>query len=157
MTDKTQELQSIINKLENELTEAKEQLEKMRAEKWRPRGTGDYILCSDMDIIKTGDSKNYAALGIAGTKEELIDLRTKFMHLASKHAFARSRDGVQKFVPGQQNWFTFYDSQNASNRVTFNYYHKLENEVYMSRQDAKTYAKMMNKKQIEFSYEGGYE
>lgn len=129
-------------------------LKNLEEKPWSPEDSGHFRLLFNGVITEiTNPISDYQKFGTQGTQEQMEDLRNPMMHLASQHAWARERDGVQQFVEGMKNYHVVL-SHNPK-EIIVDWAAGIENEttIYMTEQDAKAYADMMNKGLIMFPYE----
>ena len=149
-----EELEAEVRIHSKALELAKQKLKEIEEEKpWSPKGQGGYVLDADGGILSNACLVRHQKFGTQGTKEQMENLRNPMMHLGSEHAWARERDGVQPFCCHEQNWHVVYDADIDKFTVHYNTCFKSQTVIYMTEQDARAYADMMNKGLIAFPYE----
>ncbi len=124
-----------------------------KKEKWSPK-EGGWYLCENGTVIESRSTKHYKKFGTErNTKADCEDLRKKQEWLNLTHAYACENDGVQEFVYEQENWCIFETNHSIKTQSYFNVYDY--EKVYMTKKDAKEFARLCREGLINFQFQGG--
>ncbi len=130
-----------------------EALEAKKVEKWSPKG-GEWFLISDGVIIKAESTKDCKNFGTErSTEAECEDLRKKQEWLNLTHAYACENDGVQEFVYDMGNWCVVKNDHETIAEFYSSVYDP--EKVYMTKRDAKEFARLCEEDLINFQFQGG--